>query len=436
MVTSSCSSQGLRCAPLPSEQPRRPEALQFSNNPNYSVRNTQPESFRPPSQYHQPSYQPQENTQAFYPPMGYPNFLSEEANYQNHGYPNPYRSDPVFFQQDPRHQTPQSNFYTSTPGHLGLSNSSNSAHVKAMPVPKYSGPAESKTPYDFLVELEKYQMISRTSEQTMLTEVAPMALEGQAFFWYRFESRNEPFADWNDFKQRFRLEFQALGYEDELRKELEVRTQGPTEPLTAYIRVILDYFERLGLFPSEEEVVKRIKRNMHPQYLQILQGRRIDSVKDLMDGAVEAQKIIKAYRAYKPPPSFGGLEPTLRWKDTFPPRPDNYSAAGVPRLHPHAVDPYEYFHSDNKKQVQFSEPIKVSKPVDNPRSYDQSRSVSPKPYSGERVFPSPNRPSTPIPEKRCYRCNSLDHLRPDCPLLANSPKASGNGQNPTTSPRR
>jgi len=315
-------------------------------------------------------------------------------------------------------------------------------HVKAMNVPRYSGPAESKTPYDFVVELEKYQIITCTSEEVMLREVIPLALEGQAFSWFRFEIRNQPFIDWENFKSRFRREFQVLGYEHELSRELETRTQGPTEPLTAYIRVILEYIERLGAQPREEEIVKRIKRGMHPEYLQMLQGRSIRSIRDLMIAASEAQEVIKAFRSYKPPPTGIAVEPTLQWRQldssitsTRSDLRQNHTSLenSNPRLHPHAVDPYAYYHADSQRRsVSFSEP-QLNFGTDR-RNGASSPSPSANRVNTDTGRHSPGRPGTPNNNvKRCYACNSTDHLRPDCPLRS---PASGNGPIPSSSTQK
>jgi len=307
-------------------------------------------------------------------------------------------------------------------------------HVKAMSVPKYSGPAEAKTPYDFLIELEKYRLITGTHEEVMLREVIPVALEGHAYTWYRFESKNQNFRDWEDFSCRFRREFQVLGYEHELSRELESRTQSPKEPLTAYIRVILEYFDRIGTQPSEEEVIKRVKRGMHPEYLQILQGRPVRSIKELMSAAVEAQEVIKQLRTYRPPPSGLAVEPTLQWRQ-IDLENGNYRNEGRfsqvgpeivnPRLHPHAIDPYAYYHAEGQRKS-----VKFSDTGYGPGSERVVRSNSPNTYRGshEQVR-SPNRPQTPpVSSRRCYNCNSEDHVRSNCPALLSA--VPGNGQDP------
>jgi len=417
--TFSNHASGSVCAPMASSNYQ--SALPYTN---------QSTTFQPyPLHYSTPNDGPPSfnlNTLLVNQPIQQPNYelRNHLGGNMNQGY-NVHQSNQGHTRAPPLVNAPQMYF------------NKNSPHLKAMSVPRYSGPAEHKTPYDFLVELEKYQIITQTSDTCMVNEVVPLALEGQAFVWYRFEIRNGNFIDWNDFKERFRREFQVLGYEYELSRELETRTQAPEEPLSAYIRVILDYFERLGSHLTEEDMVKRIKRGMHPEYLQMLQGRRINSIRDMVLYASEAQELIKAYRSYKPPPSGSAVEPTLQWRQNDPNvssiRPStSFSDNGKPKPHSNAIDPFTYHHSEpSRRNVTFSdvrsniptdyEPLSTSNPSNSSRSI---------PGRGQ----SPNRPATPVAsERRCYACNSTEHLRNECPTR--SPKTSGNGQIPS-SPNR
>lgn len=54
-------------------------------------------------------------------------------------------------------------------------------HLRSVSIPTYNGHTDSKTPLDFLMEVERYQRISGYNEATMLNKVIPMALTGDAF---------------------------------------------------------------------------------------------------------------------------------------------------------------------------------------------------------------------------------------------------------------
>jgi len=202
-----------------------------------------------------------------------------------------------------------------THGRAPQGNNLRSHHLKSsdFSVPKYCGASDKKTPYDFILELDKYQSILGYSEVEMLQLVVLMSLTDEAYTWYRYET--QAFANFSDFKNRIRTEFQPIGYQDELRRELERRTQGYNEPLTAYIRVIMDYYERLG-DPTVSEAMKvdRIKKQMHPEYRAALPSPSIHTLRELKDAAIEAQEFIKTNWTHKSPPIYCSAEPSLAWK--------------------------------------------------------------------------------------------------------------------------
>jgi len=135
-------------------------------------------------------------------PLDLPSYVLRPQQRVDEGYADPFR-----YPQPLASSSVGGNY-----GFQGRAQSRNFNHMKTLSVPRYSGPAESKTPYDFIVELKKYQILTGTSDEVMLQGVIPLALEGQGFYWFRFE-RNQPFLSWEDFTSRFRREFQVLGYE-------------------------------------------------------------------------------------------------------------------------------------------------------------------------------------------------------------------------------
>jgi len=53
-------------------------------------------------------------------------------------------------------------------------------------IPQYCGSADYKTPYDFLIELEKYREVIGYTETDMVQLVIPLSLTGDAYNWYRY----------------------------------------------------------------------------------------------------------------------------------------------------------------------------------------------------------------------------------------------------------
>jgi len=307
-------------------------------------------------------------------------------------------------------------------------------------IPQYSGASDPKTPYDFIIEMEKYKEVVGYTERDMLQYVIPLSLTQDAFTWYRYEP---PFVSWEDFRRRLRTEFQAIGYLEDMRRELQLRTQGPTEPLTEFIRVIRGYYERIGDPVEEIEIVTRVLRNMHPEYKQALLGKRIATLVDLKREAHLAQELIKSMRTYTPPTQSGRLEPSLAWKPLSSNRDQSRETSSnmnidtnksSSKLHMSSVDPFAYHHPAVKKKVSFRDDSEKDTNVSNSpvrgRSPDR-RPISPVEGNANQGTSSPRSMS---PNRACYSCGNTGHFQRDCPRRSPSPN-SGNGRAPSPSRR-
>jgi hypothetical protein len=266
----------------------------------------------------------------------------------------------------------------------------------------------------------------------MLQEIIPASLEGKANTWYRHEMTLGPFITWGDFKIRFGREFRALGYTEHLYRELDRRTQGPTESLSVFIRVILAYYERLDQRPQEREILSRIMRQMYPEYLTVLYGKPINTIRELKEAAFQAQDLIKQTRLYQLTPTYHSLEPSLAWQPiatppTAPPAPilRPTENRNNPRVHYAAVDPFAYFHSPTATEsvtfnqghdaLEETEPrrrLSHNERPASPRVGDRTqRANSPVPLRDNRErnrSGSPDR--NPLP---CWECNGeCRKLRP------------------------
>jgi len=240
-------------------------------------------------------------------------------------------------------------------------------HLKGLDfkTPSYCGSHDQQTPCDYLVDLQRMKKTLSYGDEVMLRLILPTSLKEDAFIWYDSVGG---FESWADFEDKFRKEFQAVGYKKILRREIEDRFQGPDESLTKYIRLMIKYYERLGDQVPEREILARIIRQMHPEYKMVLVGRRPESLGQLLEIAPEIQEFIRDSRVYRPPPITGTLEPSLAWKpgnhyqvtgnETKVRSP--YENPNIPKIHYSAVDPYRYYHrTDAQKEVMHMAPKKV-----------------------------------------------------------------------------
>jgi hypothetical protein len=373
-----------------------------------------------------------------------------------------YNREGSEFQSKPEAPTPQA----SVPRHPTF-------HLKAAEVPKYSGSSEDKSPYDFLIELEKYQAITRSSDQFMIDEILPLALSGEAFAWYRFTNKLREFGSWNDFKKRFRKEYQSIDYAQQLSRTMEDRYQGPDESLTSFIRTILSFYERMDdRVTSEKEKVEFIKRHIHPDYLRAMQGKRVTTISDLVDAAAEAQDLVKYYFTYRRPSVGPTVEPSLQYRpvdksvlhsNLLDSKSSMSFSSEKVKLHPHGVDPFSYFHNQESvkpKQVAFETPkasyswsknrsespnnsgyLESRGPSfrQNPDNHFRSITRSPVHTSQNEVkSESVIRSRTPSPGLRqprlCFNCSKEGHLARDCP--ENGTRSSENSRAPSPVYRR
>jgi len=108
--------------------------------------------------------------------------------------------------------------------------------------------------------------------------VIPSSLKIEAYNLFRYEPS---FRTFEEFKTRFRAEIRTIGYIADLKRELELCTQGPNETFTAYVRVLVDYYERIGAKITQIDNFNRILRKMHPDFRQALSSKRINTIREL-----------------------------------------------------------------------------------------------------------------------------------------------------------
>jgi hypothetical protein len=181
-----------------------------------------------------------------------------------------------------------------------------------MPLPSYSGHNDESSAADFLTKVEKYALAFDLELNALLERVMPCALTDTAYTWWSFHGS---FLDWKTFKTEFMSEFGPSIYKEQLRRELDLRTQGEHEGLTTYIAVIADYYRRIGEEVDESAKVNRVLRQMHPQYKPYMLMKEYPNLKTMMARATMVQEVLFVERGYHPPPNPDScIEPSLAYR--------------------------------------------------------------------------------------------------------------------------
>ena len=331
-----------------------------------------------------------------------------------------------------------------------------SQHLKTsdIKIPIYSGCHEVRTPYEFLMDLERYRQAVGYTQAEMLAQVVPLALRDDAEMWYR-KARHR-FETWLEFQSAFRREFQSPTYNRKLRRELEDRFQGPHEPLTKFIYVIDDYFQRLDPTTPQKARADRIIQNMHPDYRRkiLTISREFSSVEEILNEAYEAQASLAWDREYRVPDIRGSIEPTLAYKIPGWTKPQEQVASlhyqrnpgnngNIPEIQASSYDRYAYFHQQNgqrQAQVRFDhggDRNFVSRPKSPGFSHDQTRNErSQNSHEFRPISPHNNvgqRPVSPSPQSNVANSSQSDRngSRPATPYRFehNNNRPQGPGQN-------
>lgn len=340
--------------------------------------------------------------------------------------------------------------------------------MKPVDPPPFRGHRDDISAFDFLEEVKRYQTLVGCTDNDLLQSIIPNLLHGIAFHWYNGEKRILPFQSFHDFCDRFKKHFLSYDYSEQLRKELEGRTQGENERLCDYIIKILEYNRRIGLDQSDREIISRILNGLTPEYLPYFRGaHQFHTLADFKRDAEMVDAQVARARQYRPPNRYRSIEPVLQpteYAYGLPnyDRTNHYSNYRQntrdwrPQTPPRQQSPYP---RNEQRQVTFSSPNNNSYNDRNRNGYQSRSFESPSETSDERSTTqspahlnrvetrsrfsqsdkhsdgqqqrsrssSADRTRSRTPDKiECYRCKG-DHRIRDCPK---SPSHSGNGLSP------
>ena len=124
-----------------------------------------------------------------------------------------------------------------------------------------------------------------------IVKALPSALDSESWQWFRREYQF--WKTYEDLVDAFRLQYSFEDVQERLRKELVVRTQGPSEEISTYLLKVRDLLDQLKPSLTLEQL-NRVYQKLHPTYrLRIELVQRLGKREELR----RAQE-----KAYKPPP--------------------------------------------------------------------------------------------------------------------------------------
>ncbi|CAL8113091.1 unnamed protein product [Orchesella dallaii] len=299
----------------------------------------------------------------------------------------------------------------------------NRPHIKNLDVPKYRGRRDTRTPYDFLIEIEKYEKGTGCGYQYLLDEIVPIALEDEAATWYRLEAvTGNPIPDWQEFRRRFRLQFQPMDYYDQLSYELNNRTQGPDEPLNTYLYNIIELYQRLEAPWRDIDIIRRVAKGLNPENQMCIRDiLRCTTLSELRNAAWEAEMALQRKRSYRPP-STTSVEPATAYKPTH-----------VDTMGSNHTTPTRSSSVPNLSQKNF-EQRKVTFNLDR-RAIANEVPPPPQPPTPPASNVSRTPPGSPRTNRRdsitCWTCGKSGHYANECQSRSDSPSANSlNRQSP------
>lgn len=217
-------------------------------------------------------------------------------------------------QQDNSLTVPIASSTMHNPSAFTNSNVSSSPPVRSVPVYKwgiqFSGPSNKESVMSFLEKIADLRESRNISEEELYTSAIDL-FTGTARLWFR--SIRKETSSWDDIVRCLRRDFLPVDYEDDLWAEIRSRTQGPKENVLQYIICVESLFNRLSTPPSESDIVKQIRKNLHPYFTEKLVLIETGSLSDLKHKCRSIQELKVRAERYSPPPikHSGLLEPDL-----------------------------------------------------------------------------------------------------------------------------
>lgn len=245
---------------------------------------------------------------------------------------------------------------------------------------------------DFLQRINEKRRACRISEADLLVYL-PELFQGIPLNWCRLEI--DDWNSWNDFEKAFRATFFPRNYEENLKKEIDRRTQGEQENITDFVINVRTLFKKLSRPLSEDEQINKIYNNLLPRYQFYIRRSEATSLSKIVELGQEFENLEERAKTFKAPPSMD--------KSIFPET---------------AYRPLQVKCESSRKQGLSSiEPGPKEKPNWN-KNKNGSKSQNPAP-NNERKSPitakTHQKPKVEVIQYLCWNCLKTGHRYPECP---------------------
>jgi hypothetical protein len=310
-------------------------------------------------------------------------------------------------------------------------------------IPSFSGRYDKTSPFQFILEFERYARAQGLKPDEAMHRDMPCALLDDALSWWDF---HQGFKSWEDFADCFMVEFCSVNYKQELWKQLEARTQDRDESLTSYIRTINNYYRFLNIPVPDAVKVQRVLDQIHPVYRKYTCGQQYANLHELAQAALKIQDAVLKEKMYRPPPDPSEcVVPNLAYKKRYsrPRECDNNLSSSRESSNERgvsleALDPFRgkmKFEKNRRRDDRgYYEPRRDLRGSD--RSRDSSRE-----RSEERDYKSHKTTTTnehdvkrvTFDKTRCFICDGIDHYARSCPQRK---QKNINNRDRSFSPRR
>ena len=134
-----------------------------------------------------------------------------------------------------------------------------------------------------------------------IIKALPSVLDDDA--WQCFRREYQFWKSYEDLVEAFRLQYSFEDVQERLRKELEGRTQGPSESISTYLCKVRDLIDQLKPPLSLHEQLDRVYQKLHPSYRMRFDRKDFETFPELQKLGKKEELRRAQDRAYKPPPS-------------------------------------------------------------------------------------------------------------------------------------